>query len=58
MTETKGETIKGRVGNFVYGYNGPNLWFVRDRRTNELVAVVRSLNEASRAATRANGGIR
>ena len=43
-------TIKGRVGDFEYGYVSSQRWIVRDRRTGETVATARDLSGASQEA--------
>ena len=45
-------TLKGRVGDFEYGYTGKCRWIVRDRRDGVIVAKARDLAGASREATR------
>lgn len=45
-------TIKGRVGDFEYGYEGKQKWIIRDRRTGEVVDRDTNQSGASRKATR------
>lgn len=53
MTTAPGQfTLKGRVGDFEYGYVGKSRWIVRDRRNGLTVATARDLAGASREATR------
>lgn len=45
-------TIKGRVGEFEYGYIGSQKWIVRDRSTGEIVGRERNQLDAANTAKR------